>query len=346
MKDTILGLDLAKTIFHFVEINRAGKQLKKRKLRRRQMNAFFANHPECLIAMEACGSAHYWGRAFQKMGHEVILLPPQHVKGYLRGQKNDYNDALAIAESAQHGAIRPVAIRSIEQQDKQAFHRIRRQLISERTRLSNQVRGLLAEYGLVFRIGDKSFKENIPMILENANNELSARFRVLLNKQYRRFLSLEKEIQSYQEQLEIDVKQDEVCQRLIEIPAFGPVVSSAFNNWVGNGLQFKRGRDASAALGIVPRQHSTGGKSRLYGITKNGDSYVRTLIIHGSRSVTLHAKNKTDPLSCWINRLVERRGFNKAVVALANKLVRIAWVVVARHERYAPKVLQDLKDAA
>ena len=346
MKDTILGLDLAKTIFHIVEINRAGKQLKKKKLRRSQMSEFFVNHPECLIAMEACGSAHYWGRVFQKMGHEVVLLPPQHVKGYLRGQKNDYNDALAIAESAQHGAIRPVAIKCIEQQDEQAFHRIRRQLIGERTRLSNQMRGLLAEYGLVFGIGDASFRRNIPMILENADNELSARFRVLLNKQYQRFLLLEKEIQSYQEQLEIEAKQDEVCQRLIEIPGFGPVVSSAFKCWMGDGQQFKRGRDASAALGVVPRQYSTGGKARMYGITKKGNSYVRSLVIHGARSVTLHAKKKTDPLSNWINHLVDKRGFNKAVVALANKLIRIAWVVVARDERYVPKVFQDLQDAA
>jgi len=346
MKDTILGLDLAKTIFHIVEINRAGKQLRKRKLRRNQMSTFFANQPECLIAMEACGSAHYWSRVFQEMGHEVILFPPQHVKGYLRGQKNDYNDALAIAEAAQHGAIRPVSIKSIEQQDEQAFHRIRQQLIGERTRLINQIRGLLSEYGLVFRIGDASFRQNIPVILEDANNQLSARFRTLLNKQYQRFLSLDKEIQSYQKQLEIEVGQDEVCQRLIEVPGFGPVVSSAFKGWLGDGQQFKRGRDASAALGVVPRQHSTGGHTRLYGITKKGDSYVRSLIIHGARSVTQHAKKKTDPLSNWINRLVETRGFNKAVVALANKLIRIAWVIVARDERYEPQAMLDINGAA
>lgn len=337
MKDTIIGLDLAKTIFHVVQIDRTGKLVRKRKLRRSQLQAYFAQCSESRVAMEACSSAHYWARVFQSLGHEVVLLPPQHVKGYLRGQKNDFNDALAIAESTLHGAIRPVAVKSIEQQDNQALHRVRSQLISERVRLSNQVRGLLSEYGIVFAAGESNFKKMIPQILEDADNALTPRFRSVLNKQYERYLALEQELVWYQQQLELDVKQDEVCQRLIEIPGFGAIVSSAVSNWMGNGKQFQRGRDASAALGLVPRQYSSGGKERLYGITKKGNPYVRSLVIHGARSVVMHAKKKNDALSLWINRLVEKRGFNKAAVALANKMIRVAWVVIARQERFKPQ---------
>lgn len=345
MKDTIIGLDLAKTIFHLVQIDRTGKMGRKRKLRRGQLKSYLAQCPESLVAMEACSSAHYWARVFQTMGHDVMLLPPQHVKGYLRGQKNDFNDALAIAEGALHGAIRPVAIKTIEQQDSQAFHRVRSQLIAERVRLSNQIRGLLSEYGIVFGVGEATFRKAIPQVLEDANNTLTPRFRDLLNKQYDRYLLLEQELAWYQQQLEQEAKQDDVCQRLIEIPGFGAVVSSAVKNWMGDGKQFQRGREASAALGLVPRQYSSGGKERLYGITKKGSAYVRSLVVHGARSVVFHASKKDDALSRWINHLVDKRGFNKAAVALANKLIRIAWVVIARQERYKPQTQSLLMPA-
>jgi transposase len=340
MKDTILGLDLAKTIFHLVVVNRAGKELSRKKLRRSQVMQYFTQLDPCQIAMEACASAHYWARQFKAMGHEVRLLPPQHVKGYLRGQKNDYNDARAIAEAAHHGSIRAVPVKSVEQQDEQGFHRIRKQLSSEQTRLTNQMRGLIAEYGIIMAKGEAVARREIPLILGDAENGLSERFRELIARQYQRFLDLDEELAWYQQQLKQQAKTDETCRRLNELPAFGPVVSSAFKCWVGDGKQFKRGRDASAALGIVPRQHSTGGKVVLLGITKRGDSYMRSLVIHGARSVVTHAKKKTDPLSVWINRLVATRGFNKAVVALANKLIRIAWVIVARNESYKPQTAQ------
>lgn len=339
MKGTIIGLDLAKDIFHIAVLNQAGKQARKKKLRRRQLRLYFTQTEPCKVAMEVCASAHYWAREFQRMGHEVVLLPPQHVKGYLRGQKNDYNDALAIAESAQHGAIRPVIIKSIEQQDTQSFHRIRRQLVGEQTRLANQIRGLLAENGIVMRKGVSVVRRDIPEILGDADNGLSERFRALLCRQHQRFLDLDEELAWYKAQLVAEAKSDETCRRLSDVPGFGPVVSSAFKSWIGDGKQFKRGRDASAALGVVPRQHSTGGKELLLGISKRGDSYVRSLVIHGARSVVSHAGKKTDPLSVWINRLVATRGFNKAVVALANKLIRIAWVVVARGEDYRPQAV-------
>lgn len=339
MKDTIVGLDLAKNVFHLATINQVGKLIKRKKLKRSQVHEYFIQLEPCKIAMEACASAHYWAREVNAMGHEVELLPPQHVKAYLRGQKNDYNDALAIAESALHGTIRPVAIKCVEQQDDQAFHRIRRQLVGDKTRLINQVRGLLAEYGIVLPQSEAAFRREIPAILGDAENGLTVQFRQLLDRQHQRFLSLAEEIAWYRDQLNIQAKTDEVCCRLTGIPGFGPVVSSAVKSWMGDGRQFNKGRDASAALGVVPRQHSTGGKERLSGITKRGDTYVRTLVIHGARAVVMRAKSKTDPLSLWINRLVATRGFNKAVVALANKLVRIAWVIIARNETYKPGII-------
>jgi transposase len=337
MKLTTIGLDIAKNVFHLVELDEHGKQTHRKKLRRSQIKEFFVQHPVCVIAMEGCAGCHYWAREFKAMGHEVKLLPPQHVKGYLRGQKNDYNDARAIAEACQHGYVRAVAIKGIEQQDEQAFHRARKQLVGEQTRLANQIRGLLGEYGIVFAQGVSRIRREIPFLLEDAENGLSQRFRDLLHRQYQRFIAMDEELAVYDLQLRVQVKEDDVCRRLAELPGFGPVVSSAYKSWLGDGKQFRRGRDASAALGVVPRQHSTGGKEVLLGITKRGDSYVRSLVIHGARSVVIQAGKKTDPLSQWINRLVATRGFNKAVVALANKLIRMAWVIVARGESYRPQ---------
>lgn len=334
MNNRLFGLDLAKTAFHAVEVDQKGKQEWRRKFTRKQLKGFFENHVKVKIAMEACASAHYWARLFQRMGHEVELLPPQHVKGYLRGQKNDYNDARAIAEACHHGSIRPAVIKTVEQQDEQAFHRIRKQRIGEQTRLANQIRGLLGEYGIIINKGVSSVRKALPVILEDADNGLTARFRELLNREYQRFLSLAEERVWFDKELHNQSTNDPVCQRLSELPGFGPVVSSAVKSWMGDGKQFSRGRDASAALGVVPRQHSTGGKDRLLGISKRGDSYTRSQVIHGARSVAMHAAKKTDPLSRWIVRLIAGRGFNKAVVALANKLIRMAWVIIAREEHY------------
>lgn len=337
MNHTLIGLDLAKSVFHAVKLDRHGKLTWRKKLSRAQLKRHFANRQSTRIAMEACASAHYWARLFEDLGHTVLLLPPRHVKAYLRGQKNDYNDAQAIAEAAYHGALRPVPVKSVIQQDEQAFHRMRSQCVGERTRLVNQIRGLLAEYGLVIPQGTTALRKALPRILADAENGLTPRFRELLERQYRRLVALDEELEWFQEQLRQQGQQDEVCQRLQEIPGFGPVVSSAVKCWMGDGQQFRRGRDASAALGIVPRQFSSGDKDRLLGITKRGDGYTRAQIINGARSVVIRAGGKSDALSRWIVRLVETRGFNKAVVALANKLIRIAWVVIARGERYQPR---------
>lgn len=331
-KNTIFGLDLAKHIFHLVSLNGNRK-----KLRRCQMLPYFAQLPQSVIAMEACASSNYWARELISLGHEVKLIPPQHVKGYLRGQKNDYNDALAIAEAAEHGRVREVPVKSVEQQDKQTLLRSRRRVTVERTRLVNHVRGILTEYGIAIPKSVPAFRRHLCEIIDEESNLLSSTLKRLIDRYYQQLLALDEELVWHDKQINDHVKLDKDCQRLQELPGFGPIVSYAFKSWLGSGKQFKRGRDASAALGVVPKQHTSGDKQRLSGITKKGDAYLRSLIIHGARSALIRVEKKDDPLSQWINRLIVTRGKNKAIVALANKMIRIAWVIVARQEKYHPK---------
>ena len=333
-KHTITGLDIAKQVFHLIRLDRTGKEEQRKKLRRSQVLRYFAQQPAEHVAMEACASSHYWARELQALGHTVELLPPQHIKGYVRGQKNDYNDARAIGEASLHSSMRAVTVKTVAQQDEQAVHRCRHQLVRERTALCNQLRGLLGEYGVVMTRGVASVRRGLIGILES--DVVTPRLKSVLQRQYRRLLALDEELDWDDAALKQQVRDDPVCQRLCTLPGFGPVVSTAFKSWLGDGRQFRRGRDASAALGVVPRQHTSGDKPRLLGITKHGDSYVRTLVIHGARAVVRAAAHKDDALSQWINRLVASRGFNKAAVALANKLIRIGWVVVSRGEAYRP----------
>lgn len=335
-KSTTIGIDLAKNIFFAVSLSPLGKQLQRKKLRRAQMLPYLANQPPSVVALEACSGAHYWARQIQALGHEVKLLPPQHIKAYLRRQKNDYNDAEAIAEAAQHGRIRPVAPKTVEQVLTQNLHRLRKALVADQTRLINRTRALLMEHGIVIPEGKTRFGSTVAALLEEGENSLPWRLRQLLDRQYQQYRLGEQELAWYTQEVESQAKQDEVCQNLISIPGFGPISSSAFRSWLGNGQQFQRGRDAAAALGLVPRQHSTGGKSILGGITKAGDRYLRALLIHGARAVIRHAHKHNDRLRQWVLGLVERRGYNKATVALANKMARIGWAVVARSERYQP----------
>lgn len=333
----LIAIDIAKSVFHLAFFNALGALVNRRKLRRKQLLEFIANHKPVTIVMEACGSSHHWGRSFMGLGHQVALLPPQHVKAYLRGQKNDFNDAMAIGEAFNHGRIRTVPVKTLEQQEEQGFHRIRKQWKQLRGDIVRQVRSLLAESGIVLPTGIAAFKREMPFILEDAENGLGHRMRAMLHRQYERFLEVNGECAWYDQELRQQVKKDEVCQRLAELPGFGDVVSSSFKVWVGDGQQFRCGRDASSALGIVPRQHTSGDRICLMGITKRGNSELRSLVIHGARSVVNQTHRKTDALSQWINALVARRGKNRATVALANKLVRIAWAMVARNERYEPR---------
>jgi transposase len=334
MKITTVGLDLAKSVFHVVCFDEHSKEVKKRVLRRNQVRMFFAQLPPCKVGMEACASSHYWGRELRALGHEVKLIPAQHVKPYLLGNKNDFNDARAIAEALTRPQIRGVAIKTTEQQDIQATHRMRSQCLRDRTALCNSVRGLLAEYGVVLGKGVTTMRKSIHGLLEDAENGLSLTFRHLLAKSHERLLELDEHIDFYTKELVIQSRQDDACQRLQEIPGYGPITASAFYSVVGNGQAYSCGRDVSASIGVVPRQHSTGGKNVLLGISKRGDGYLRSLLINGARAVVIHASNRKDRLSQWINRIVAERGKNKAAVAVANKMARIGWAILRHNAHY------------
>jgi len=333
-KITTIGLDLAKNVFHVVCCDEHGKVVKKKMLKRFQVLNYFANLPTCLVGMEACASAHYWARELGALGHEVKLIPPQYVKPYVRGNKNDYNDALAIAEAVIRPEMRFVAVKTPEQQDIQALHRLRERRLQERTALCNQLRGLLAEYGLILPKGINVLRRRLPELLEDGENGLSDLFRRLLAQSYQQLQELDGHIDFYTQEMKRQSQQDEACQRLQTIPGYGPIVASVFHSVVGNGEAYRRGRDVSASLGLVPRQHSSGGKEVLLGISKRGDRYLRSLLVHGARSVVIQAAKKDDRLSRWINKVRAARGFNKAVVALANKMARIGWAVLVNKTAY------------
>lgn len=333
-KPMTVGLDLAKNIFHLIALDTHGKVVRQKKLRRSQVLAYFANLPVSRVGLEACGGAHYWARELSALGHEVKLLPAQHVKPYVRGNKNDYNDALAIAEAYDRPKMHAVAVKTTDQQDIQALHRLRERRVQERTGLCNQLRGLLAEYGWVIPQGMNHVRRRLPELLADAENGLSARLRRLLAQARQQLDELDAHIAVYDRELQAYSRENEACQRLTTIPGFGPVVASVFHSVVGTGEAYRRGRDVSASLGLVPRQHSTGEKTQLLGISKRGDRYLRSLLVHGARAVVIQAAKKDDRLSRWVNRVRAQRGFNKATVALANKLARIGWAVLAHKTVY------------
>ena len=337
MKRNTIGLDLAKNIFHVVGFDHYGKQLFRKQLRRNQVTNWFVQQLPSLVGIEACSSSHYWARQLIAQGHEVKLIAPQHVKAFVRGQKNDYNDAAAIAEAVTRPQMRFVPIKSAVQLDLQALQRLRTRLIRERTGLSNQLRGLLSEHGIVIPRSLAVLRQRIPELLEDADNELSALFRRLLHAGWQHLLQIEGQIKALDQELARAVAQDEDCQRLMSIPGFGPVVASGFSVAVGNGRCYRRGRDVSAVLGLVPRQHTTGGKPKLLGISKRGDNMLRVHLIQGARSVLMHAGGKDDPLCRWALKVRAERGFNKATVAVANKLARIGWAVLRNQDTYKPE---------
>ena len=333
---TTIGLDLAKNVFHVVCCDKNGKIIRKKMLKRSHVLRYFANLTACLVGMEACSSAHYWARELSTMGHQAKLIPPQYVKPYVRGNKNDYNDALAISEAVVRPEMRFVSVKTTEQQDTQALYRLRERRIADRTALCNQLRGLLAEYGLILPKGVGVVRKRLPELLEDAENGLSDLFRRLLAQSYRELRELDLHIDCYTHEMARESQQSDACRRLQTIPGFGPIVASVFHSAVGTGEAYRRGRDVSASLGLVPRQHSSGGKEVLLGISKRGDRYLRSLLVHGARSVVIQAAKKDDRLSRWINKIRAERGYNKATVALANKMARIGWAVLAHKSVYQP----------
>lgn len=334
MKVVIIGLDLAKHIFQVHGADAEGRALLRKRLRRSQVARFFANLPPCVVGMEACCGAHYWSRVIGRFGHTVRLIAPQFVKPYVKSNKNDASDAEAICEAVSRPQMRFVPAKSVEQQDIQSLHRVRSRLVSSRTQQANQIRGLLSEYGIVLPEHISQLRRSLPIILEDATNELTAFSRRLFASLYEELLSVEEKIQVIDEQIRAVYQASEPCRRIAAVEGIGPLIATALVAAMSDGKMFKNGRQFAAWLGLVPRQHSSGGKARLLGISKRGDPYLRTLLIHGARSVVYRASRKTDRRSLWIADKQRRLGTSKACVAVANKNARIVWSLIARGEAY------------
>ena len=327
---TTVGIDLAKNTHQLHGVNAQGKTVLRKTLRRDQVVPFFATLPECLVGMEACGGSAYWARKIEECGHTVRRIHPRFVKPYLLAEKNDANDAAAACEAVSRPSMRFVPAKSQEQADIQAIHRVRQRFVQARTAAINQARGLLAENGIVVRQGPSQLRLRLPDLIDDRNNDLSDIMRRLLPLLYEYIVSLESNIANQDILLKTIAKENESCKRLMKIPGVGIMTATILSTLVGAASDFKNGRQFAAYIGLVPRQYSTGGKQRLLGITKCGDSYTRTLLVQGTRAVLRAIKYSHSPLvkggnSDWLIQLVERRGTNRACVALANKTARIVW---------------------
>lgn len=332
----ILGIDLAKRVFQLHGANRHGHALHRSKVSRAALlEAVHALQPH-VVAMEACSSAHHWGRRFRAMGIEVRLISPQYVKPFVKTNKNDRNDAEAIVEAACRPAMRFVAVKSVEQQDIQAAHRVRELLVHQRTALINQVRGLLGERGMAIARSSQAFKRAIPSLLAQAEGELTSFGRTLALELVQQIDALEERIAQAEGWIKMFMTQSPLCKKIAAVKGIGPITATALVAAVGQAKEFKNGRHLAAWLGLVPRQYSSGGKARLKGISKRGDTYLRTLLIHGARSVLAHLAGRTDPRSRWLQELVARCGYNKAAVALANKNARVVQVLLSSDTTYRP----------
>jgi transposase len=330
----VLGIDLAKQSFQLHGVDESGKTVLRKKLSRNKLSQFIVQLPPCLIGVEACSGANHWVRVFKGFGHDVRMIAPQFVKPYVKSNKNDAADAEAICEAVSRPSMRFVPEKSIEQQDIQSLHRIRSLLVSRRTAQSNQIRGLLSEYGVIVPKGIRYVRKRVPEVLEDAENGLSDLFRELLNELYEELVHLDQRVGVLEEKLRRISLQNEDCLRLQTIPGVGLLSATAMVAAIGDIGAFKSGRELAAWLGLVPRQHSTGGDSRLLGISKRGDTYLRTLLIHGGRSVVRFAHKYQDRKNRWVSELEQRRGKNISAVAVANKNARIAWALLTKKTSY------------
>lgn len=336
MNISLIAIDLAKTTFQICGVNQAGKPVFNRSVRRAKLAELIAQYPSVPIAMEACSGSNYWGRRFQASGHRVILIPPQHVKPFVKGNKNDRNDAFAISEAAKRPDMRTVTPRSLEQTDLILAHRIRQRRVGSRTALTNQIRGLLNEYGIVLPAGTSRLQRAIPHLLEDAENGLTCEARHYLDSLHREWCSLNEQIKEVDQSIARAAKRSEATERLLDIHGVGVLIATAAIAKLGDAKQYRNGRQFSACLGLVPKEHSSGGKQQLGGITKRGDDYLRRILVQGAWSVLRYADQKTDRLSLWARQVVARRGKHKAALAVANKLARIIWAMTYHERRYVP----------
>ncbi len=334
MKITTIGLDIAKNVFHIFAVNQAGKLIKKRALKRKEVISYFARTEPCCVVMESCGSANYWAREIGRLGHTVKLIAPQYVVPYRRKNKNDFNDAEAIAEASQRDNMAFVPIKTVEQQEIQMLLRVRTRYLQSYVKLGNQIRGLLAEYGITLNLGQAAIKRQLPEVLEDAENGLNPVSRQVFSELLEEYLSLIEKVKGYEHKIEQTIKDNIICQRAQSVVGIGPITAAAIYASIGRGENFHNGRHFSAWCGLVPKQNSTGGKTVLSGISKRGNSYLRQLLVHGARAVLQYTAKKEDKLSLWAENLKQKKGYNKACVALANKLARIVWAVITKEQTY------------
>jgi transposase len=335
MKITTIGIDLAKSVFSIHGVDEHGKCALKRQVRREQLLEVMAKLPACLVGMEACSGAHHFARELRKLGHDPRIMAPQFVQPYRKSQKNDGNDAEAICEAVARPSMRFVTIKSEEQQALLVVHRVRKGLVDERTGLINSLRGMLCEFGVVLPKGRYQLRARVPSVLLNENQRLPALACEILREVNQRIGQLDEHILAYDRRIEALVRHSQAAKRLLHIPGIGPITASALVASVGDAKMFDNGRQFAAWLGLVPKQYSTGGKTRLGRISKRGDVYLRTLLIHGTRAVLSTSKQQPGAtLSVWVQQLRARRGLKKAAVALAAKNARIAWALLAREEHY------------
>lgn len=325
---TVYGIDLGKSTYHVVGTDSTGRQLQRVTLNRATIFTFFSNATAALIGMEACPGSQWLARKLEALGHTVRIIPAQFVKPYVKSNKNDMIDAAAIAEAVTRPSMRFVRAKSTEQAELQTIHRIRDRLIGSRTQLINQIRAFCLEFGIVMRSGISTFRAEFPKILADESNDLTPRMRNLLCTLSAELSQLDERIALINRDIDASARSSDMAMRLVSIPGIGHLTATAILAATGDGKQFAKARDMAAWVGLVPAQYSTGGKANLLGVSKRGNAYVRRLLIHGARACVMHLNPTKDRLGAWIGKLKERMHINKVVVAVANKLARIAWVVL------------------
>jgi transposase len=336
MDITTVGLDVAKQVFQVHGIDAHGKVVVRKQLRRKEVVAYFTKLPACVIGMEACSSSHYWARRLSGLGHRVKLMAPQFVRPYVKTNKNDARDAEAICEAVTRPSMRFVPIKTVEQQAILALHRARQGFVKARTAQANQLRSLLAEFGIVLPQGIHVLLRQVPAIVSDDENGLLESVRDLFTRLLGHVKELDRHVTEVEQQILRWHKSNEQSRKLEKVPGIGPITASALVATIGDATAFRHGRQLAAWVGLVPRQYSTGGKTRLHGISKRGDIYLRTLLIHGARSVLRVATRHTDPTATWLKALQARRNANIAAVALANKHARVVWALLAHDRDYTP----------
>lgn len=333
----VIGIDLAKNIFYIHGVDEFGRTVIKRKLTRSKMIPFFANLPSCLIGIEAGAGAHYWARELLGLGHDTKIMAPQFVKPYVKSNKTDQNDAEAICEAVTRPSMRFVNVKTKCQQDIQSVHRIRERLVKSKTSLACEIRGFLAEYGVIVPKGLRELRRKIPEILSDESSKLTPYSKELIQELFSELEALCERIKHYDKKISMILSKSDTAKRLMTIPGVGPLAATAIIASVADPSLFKSGREFAAYLGLVPKQSSSGGKQKLLGISKRGDYYIRTMLIHGARTVVNHVNGERvaqHGSKEWIKGLRERRGYCKTAVALANKNARICWALMSKEENY------------